>query len=119
MIGAAHSWFPFRLVLTAIAVRFLAAVVTAALGDVDFASDDGLYVALAGLVEEIGSGEKVAVVGDGHRRHLLAGGFVQQLGGLASPVEQAVIRVHVQMYELRLPHRLDSKALSKDLHYAI
>src|SRR5579859_94120 len=118
MIGAAHPGLRFGLVLTTIAVGLFAAVVPAALCDINFASNDGLHVALAGFVEEIGGREKVAVVGDGHGWHLLAGGFVQQLRSLASPVEQAKIRVDVQMYELRLPHKLDSKALSRDLHYA-
>src|SRR5213082_2524185 len=119
MISAAHPRFLFGLLAPAVAIGFFAAVVTAAFGDIDFASDDGLHVPLTSFVKEIRGSEKVAVVGDGHGGHLLAGGFVQQLRGLASPVEQAVIRVHVQMYELRLPHRLDSKALSRDLHYAI
>src|SRR5215467_1254989 len=118
MIGAAHARLRFTLILAAIAVGLFTAIVPAALRDIDFAADDGFHVTLAGFVEEISSGKEIAVVGDGHGGHLLAGGFVQQLRGFASPVEQAVIRVYVQMYELRLPHRLDSKALSRDLHYA-
>src|SRR5215469_12132294 len=113
MIGAAHARFHVGLFRPAVAVSFLAAVVAAAFGKVNFAADDGLDVTLAGFIEEIRSSEKIAVVRDGHGGHLLSGGFVQQLGGFASPVEQAVIRVYVQMYELRLPHRLDSKALSR------
>ncbi len=76
----------------------------AAFGDIDFATDDGLDVALAGFVEEIRGGEEISVVGDGHGGHLLAGRFIQKLGGLASPVEQAVIRMNVKMNELRLAH---------------
>ena len=119
MVAAAHSRFRVALVLPAMAIRFIAAVVPAALGDVDFAAEDRLDVALAGFVEEIGSREKIAVVGDGHGRHLLARRFVEQLGSFAGTVEQAEIGVHVQMYELGLSHELDSKALSRDLHYAI
>src|SRR5438067_989268 len=51
--------------------------------------------------------------GDGYRRHLLTGCFIEQFGSLASPVEQAVIRVYVQMYELRLAHGTILKLPSK------
>lgn len=76
----------------------------AAFGHIDFATDDGLYIALAGFVEEVGGGEKIAVVGDGHRRHFLAGGFIEELRGLARPIEQAVIGVNVEVDELRVAH---------------
>jgi hypothetical protein len=52
-------------------VRFYTAVVAAAFGHINFASDDGLDVALAGFVEEIGGGEKIAVVRYGHGWHFL------------------------------------------------
>ena len=84
----------------------IASVVPAALGDVDLAPDDGLDVPLAGFVEEIRCGEKIAVVGDGHGGHLLARSLIEKLRSLASPVEQAVIGVDVEMNELGLPHGL-------------
>ena len=83
---------------------FFAAVVAAALGDVDFATDDGLDVALAGFIEEIGGGEEVAVVGDGHGGHFLARGLVEKLGGFAGSVQEAEIGVDVQMNKLGIAH---------------
>src|SRR5258708_20152617 len=104
MIRAAHSWFGFGGILAIAGGRFFAAVMAAALGHVDLAANDGLDVALAGFIEEIGSGKEIAMVGDGHGGHLLAGRFIQKLGGFASPIEQAVIGVNVKMNEMRLPH---------------
>ena len=83
---------------------FFAAVETAALGDVNFAADDGLDVALAGFMEEIGGGEEVAVVGDGHGGHFLAGGLVEKFGGFTRTVEEAEVGVNVQVNELRIAH---------------
>jgi len=63
---------PFLGVVLATAVPAVAALMPAALRHIHFAADDGLHVALAGFVEKIGRGEQIAVIGDGHRRHLLA-----------------------------------------------
>src|SRR5258708_16760393 len=104
MIRTAHSGFGVAAILAVAPVRFFAAVMAAAVSNVDFAADDGLNVALAGFIEEIGGGEEIAMVGDGHGGHFLAGGFIQELGGFASPLEEAVIRVHGKMNELRLGH---------------
>ena len=62
---------------TSIRRGFFAAIVAAAFGHVHFAANDGLHIALAGFVEEIGGGEEVAVVGNRHRRHFLARSFVE------------------------------------------
>ena len=83
---------------------FAATVVPAALGHINFATDDGLYVALAGLIEKIRRGKQVAMVGDGHRGHFLPRRLIKKLGGFASAVEQAEVRVDVKMNELRLTH---------------
>ncbi len=83
---------------------FFPAVVPAALGDINFAANDGLNVAFAGFMEKIGGGKQVAVVGDGHGRHFQTRGFVQKLGNLASAVQQAVVRVQVQVNKLRIAH---------------
>jgi len=104
MIRAAHSGFGVAAILAVAAIGFFAAIVAAALGHIDFAADDGLDVALAGFIEEIRGGEEIAVVRDRHCGHLLAGCFIQELGGFASSVEQAVIGVDVKMNELRLAH---------------
>src|ERR1700674_2696797 len=98
MIRAAHSGFGVAAIL-AVAAGFFAAVMAATFGHVDFAANDGLNVALAGFVEEIGGGEEIAVVRDSHCGHFLAGCFIQKLGGFAGPVEQAVIGAHVKMNE--------------------
>jgi hypothetical protein len=76
----------------------------AAFGQVDFAANDRLNVALFCFIGEILGREKIAVVRDRYGRHLLARCFVQELGSFASPVKQAEIRVNVKMYELRLAH---------------
>src|SRR5260370_5553050 len=104
MIRAAHAGFGVAAIVAVAYIRFLSSVVTTALRHVNFAANDGLDVALAGIVKEIGSGKEIAVIGDGHGGHLLAGRFIQELGGLASPVEQTVIGVNVKMNELRLTH---------------
>ena len=84
--------------------KFFAAIVAAALGDIDFAADDGLHIALAGFVKEIGGGEEVAVIGDGYRRHFLARSFVEELGGFTRSIEKTEISVYVQVNELRITH---------------
>ena len=76
----------------------------AALGNVDFTADDRLDVALGGLIEEIGSGKEVAMVGDGHSGHFLPGGFVEKFGSFARAVKKTVIGVNVQVNELRVSH---------------
>src|SRR5258708_27954255 len=91
MIRTAHAGLSVAALLAIAPICFFSAVMAAALGHVDFAADDGLDVALAGLVEEISSGKKISVVRDRHGRHLLAGRFVQKLAGFAGPIEQAVI----------------------------
>ncbi len=104
MVRAAHARFAIATVLPAATVRFFASVMPAAFRYVDFAADDRLDVPFARLVEEIRCGEEIAVVGDGHGWHFLPRSFIQQLRSFAGPVEQAVIGVNVEMYELRLPH---------------
>src|SRR5437667_872481 len=104
MIAAAHTRLGVASILAVASVGFLAAFMAAAFGYVNFAANDGLDVALAGFIEKIGSGEKITMVGDGYGGHFLARCFIQKLGGFASPVEQTVIRMNVEMHELRLPH---------------
>jgi hypothetical protein len=76
----------------------------AAPGNINFAADDGLDIALAGFIKEIGGGKEIAVVGDGHGWHFLPGGLIEKLGGLACPVEQTEIRMNVKMDKLGLAH---------------
>ncbi len=105
MITAAPGGFAIAAFLSAIrAVGLFAALMAAASGDIHFAADDGLDVALAGFVEEIRGGKKIAMIGDGHRRHFLARSFVKQFAGFASSIQQAEIRMNVKMNKLRLTH---------------
>src|SRR5260370_24220989 len=105
MIRAAHSGFGVAAILAVAPVRFFPAVMAAALSNVDFAADDGLDVALAGFIEEIGGGEEIAMVGDGHGGHLLAGPVIQKLGGFAGPRAPARTRVQRKLDGPRLPPR--------------
>ena len=104
MIRTAHSGFGVAAILAVATLGFFATVMAATLGHVDFAADDRFDVALAGFIEEIGGGEEIAVIGDGHGWHFLPGRFVQELAGFAGPIEQAVIGVNVKMNKLRLAH---------------
>ena len=104
VIAAAHSWLGVAALLAVASVGFLAAFMAAAFGHIDFAANDGLDVTLARFVEEIRSRKEIAVVGNGDGGHFLARCFIQKLGGFASPVEQTVIRMNVEMHELRLAH---------------
>jgi hypothetical protein len=102
MIGAARTTFHF----VAVRIRggFFTAIVAAALGEVNLATDDGLYVALARFIEKIGGGEKVAMIGDGHGRHFLTRCFVEEFRDFTGAVQEAVVGVDMQVNELRIPH---------------
>src|SRR5580704_18471304 len=104
MVAPAHARLRFAAVLSACSVGFFAAVVTAALGHIDFAADDGLDVTLAGFVEKICGGKEVPVVGNGYGGHFLPRSFIEELGRFACPVEETEIRMNVKMNELRLTH---------------
>ena len=104
MVRAAHPGFGVAAILAVAPIGFFAAVMAAAFGDVHFAADDGLDVALASFVEKISRGKEIAMVRDSHGRHFLAGRFIQELGGFASSIEQAVIRMNVKVNKLRLTH---------------
>jgi len=104
VIAAARSGLTFATIPPIAPGRFFAAVQAAALGDVHFATDDGLDVALARLIEKISRRKEIAVVSDGHGRHFLAGRLIEQFGSFASSIEQAEIRMHMEMNKLRLAH---------------
>src|SRR5260370_5983277 len=97
MIGTAHAGLGITTILAVATIGLFAAVMAAALSDVDFATDDGLDVALAGFVEEIRSGKEIAVIGDGHGWHFLARRFIEKLRSLANPLEQTLIRMNAEM----------------------
>jgi len=66
---------------------------------VDLAAQDGLDVAGLGLLEEGHRSEDVAVVGQGHGRHLVLVGRFHQGGHLRGPVQYAVFGVVMKMDE--------------------
>ena len=104
MVAAAGAGLHFAAIAVGYRCGFLTSVVAAAFSDVDFATDDGLDVALTRFIEKIGGGEKIAVVGDRHGGHLLARGLVEKFGGFARTVEKAVVRMNVEMNKLRIAH---------------
>jgi hypothetical protein len=56
------------------------------------------------LVIEVRGGEEIAVIGDGDGGHPSARCFGGQFANFASAVEKRVVRVEVQMYEVRIRH---------------
>src|SRR2546429_5403378 len=101
MIAAAHTRLGVASILAVASVGFLAAFMAAAFCYVNFAANDGLDVALAGFIEKIGSGEKIAVVGNGHGGHFFARCFLPKVRGFANPPGEDVIHIDVKMYQLR------------------
>src|ERR1700720_2241307 len=104
MITAAPGGLAVAALLSVGAVGLSSALLAAASGHIHFATDDGLDVSLVGFIKEICCGKKIAMVGDGHRRHFLARGFVKQFASLASSIQQAEIGMNVKMNKLRLTH---------------
>jgi uncharacterized protein len=82
-----------------IALRRFAAIVPASLRDVHFAADDRLHAARLGRVIKRFRREQIPVIGDGHRRHLPARRLVDHFLEVASPVQQTIIRVQMQVNE--------------------
>src|SRR5258706_12232905 len=104
MVRAAHPGFGVAAILAVAPIGFFAAVMAAAPGHVHFPADDGLNVALAGFIEEIGGGEEIALVGDSHGPHFLAGGFIQKLGSFASSIRPGVNPLDADAEKNRLAH---------------
>ena len=76
-------------------------VETAARGDVDLAAEDGLDPGLLGRLEELDRPEDVAVVGQGHGAHAVPGRGLAQGVDAHGPVQNAVLRMVVEMDEIR------------------
>ncbi len=81
-----------------------AAVMTAAASDVDFATQQRLDAARAGLVVEIRRDEHVAVVSDGHRGRAAPRGLIHEFRDFAGTVKKTVVSVKMKVNEMRLPH---------------
>ncbi len=104
MITAASGGLAIAAFLSVGAVGLFSALMAAASGHIHFATDDGLDVPLGRFIEEIRCGKKIAMIGDGHRRHFLARSFVKQFASFASSIQQAEIGMNVKMNKLRLTH---------------
>ena len=94
-------------------VRFLvrrpALVEPAPRSDVGLTAEDGPDALGLGLLEKCDGAEDVAVVGDGHRRHAVPDGRVDQVGDLETAVEDAVLGVVVQM-DIRELHVIPTRS---------
>ena len=73
-------------------------------GDVELAAHDGLDPGLLGGQVEIDGAEEVAVVGERDRRELQALGLGHELLELGGAVEEAVLRVDVEVDEVGVLH---------------
>ncbi len=71
---------------------------------VHLAADDGLDPLLAGQGVEVHRPEEVAVVGHGQGRHPVLLGLGHQLVELAGPIQERVLRVQMQVHEIRVRH---------------
>jgi len=118
VIVPALTGLPIIAVVCRVGGRFLAAVVPAPFGDIHFATDNRLYVALARFVEKIGCREQIAVICNRHGGHFLAGRFIEKLACFASAIEQAVIGMNVKVNELRASMNSDSNSLAKEMRPA-
>ncbi len=81
-----------------IPVRFGVHLV-ALLRDIDLAADHRMHALFLGPVVELHGAEQVAVIRHGHGGHLLLDHEIHQLVDFASPVEQGIIGVAMQMDE--------------------
>lgn len=68
--------------------------------DIDFAPDDWFHATGGGLMEEIGSGEQVAMVRDGDGGHFAARCFGGEFADIASAVQERVVRMEMQVNEV-------------------
>jgi hypothetical protein len=82
-----------------IALRRFSAIVPASLGDIHLAADDRLHAARLGRVVKRFRRKKISVIGDSHGRHLAARGFIDDFLEVARAIQQAVIRVQMQVNE--------------------
>ena len=96
-------WFHCAICAGGVALgsEFSAAIVTASLGNINFAADNGLHAACCCLMIKILRGKKIAVIRDGHSGHAAARGFFGERLDFASAVEKAVVRVQMQVNESR------------------
>ena len=77
-------------------------IVPAFRGNVQLAPEDGFDSGLLSLLIEIHRAEHVAVIRDGNGGHSVLLGFLQQIAHADGTVQQAVLRVNMQMLVLIL-----------------
>ncbi len=73
---------------------------------VELGADDGLDLALLGLLVEVDRAQDRAVVGQRHGGHLEGARLLEQVVDLQGGVEQAVLRVHVEVDEALHSHSM-------------
>ena len=79
-------------------------IMTAARGNVRFAADDGFDAELdRGLIKFDGTKE-IPVVGHAERGHFIFGRFLDQFFDTTGTIEEAVLRVDVEMDKIRMIH---------------
>ena len=71
------------------------------LSDIELASDDGFYSLFQTLFVEEEGAEHVPVVGEGDMRHTVSGGLPHQFPERRCAIEQRIIRMSMQMDEIR------------------
>ena len=85
-----------EMVVVAVAGLFLEA---GAGGDIDLAAQDGLDALGLGLLEELDRAENVAVVGQGHGRHVELDRGRDEVADLERAVQDTVFRMVMKMYK--------------------
>src|SRR6516164_3156985 len=73
-------------------------------GDVDLVANDRVETGRSALAVELDGAVEVAVIGDGQRVHAQRLDARNQLGDAAGAVEEAVVRVTVQVDERTVGH---------------
>ena len=81
-----------------------AAILVVVRRDIHFAPDDRLHAVGCGFMIKIRCREKVPVIGYGNRRHAPPRCFGREFANFTRTVKKGVIRMEMQMYEIRRRH---------------
>ena len=82
---------------------------------VRFAPDERLDPHRLGCLIEIDSPEHIAMVGHGNSRHIVFNGFSDEFLNAAGPVEEAVLRMDMEMDEIGVSHFENAKCISSSV----
>jgi hypothetical protein len=74
------------------------------LADIEFAPDNRFHAGLVRRIDEMHSAKNIPVVGHGHSGHAQFLNAFDEFLNVASAVEQRIIAMQMQMYELVLAH---------------